>query len=60
VHVGAMLKANAKMTTVVAPYVNTVDHLANFAETTAVLGLALCGHRLDAAFAKFRQCGSES
>jgi hypothetical protein len=53
VNVGATLKANAKTTKVVEPCVSTLDHPAKFAETTAVLGPALCDHRLNAAFAKF-------
>jgi len=53
VYVGATLKANAKTTKVVEPCVSTLDHPAEFSETTAVLGSALCDHRLDATFAKF-------
>jgi hypothetical protein len=53
VHVFATLKANAKTTKIAEPCASTLDHLAKFAETIAVLGLALCGHRLDAAFATF-------
>lgn len=52
-NVGATLEANAKTTKVMEPCVSTLDHPAKFAETTAVLGLALCDYRLDAAFAKF-------
>jgi hypothetical protein len=51
VNVGATLKANAK-TKVAEPCVSTLDCPAKFAEATAVLGPALCDHRLDAAFAK--------
>jgi hypothetical protein len=53
VNVDATFKANAKTTKVVEPCVSMLDHLAKFAKTTAVLGPALCDHRLDAAFAKF-------
>jgi len=53
VNVGATLKANAKTTKVVEPCVSPLDHPAKFTETTAVLGPALCDHRLDATFAKF-------
>lgn len=52
-NVGAPLKANAKTTKVVEPCASTLDDPAKFAEATAVLGPALCDHRLDAAFAKF-------
>jgi len=53
VNVGATLKANAKTTKVAEPCVSTLDHPAEFTKTTAVLGPALCDHRLDATFAKF-------
>jgi len=53
VNVGATLKANAKTTKVAEPCVSTLDHPSKFARTSAVLGPALCDHRLDAAFAKF-------
>ena len=51
-NIGATLKANAKTAKVVEPCVSTLNHPAKFAKATAMLGPALCDHRLDAAFAK--------